>query len=345
MLKDIKQRLLDNPDSIVNILITYDFFQPHIKNNEIRFGLYEGSNPTAICIRLHDNDNLYVNDYSRSINCDFINYIIRVRQTDFRSVLSVIKAELGIDNFYELTTQRQIFGGFYNKISKYNDDLYVKTYPYTVLDDYIDAFSARFARDNINLDSQNRFQIRYDAESQRIVFPIYNKYAELIGIKGRMNEEAGDGDSKYLYLLRCPMSSTLYGYTQNYQHLQETDILIFEAEKSVMQCSSYEIYNCVALGSNSLSQTQCKMLMELNPKSVVFLLDKGLDIQITIKNIRSLQQYTRMADTKIYYWDWQKSQIDIPDKASPSDCGKTTLNAILNELTEYKDESEDEFII
>ena len=346
MLKDIKKRLLDNPESIVNILITYEFFQPHIKNNEIRFGLYEGSNPTAICIRLHNNDNLYVNDYSRSINCDLINYIIRVKQTDFRSVLSVIKVELGIDNFYDLSEQRQIFGGFYNRISKYNDDLYVKTYPCSVLNDYLDVFSARFAKDHISFDTQDRFQVRYDVDSQRIVFPIYNKYGELIGAKGRASWEVEDGESKYLYLLRCPMSSTLYGYTENFQYLQNADILIFEAEKSVMQCASYGINNAVALGSNSLSQTQCKILLELNPKKLIFMLDKGLDLQVTIKNIKALQQYTRMSDVRIYYWDWTQSKLDLPDKASPSDNGKDVLlNVLNNELVEYKDESEDEFII
>lgn len=346
MLKDIKKRLLDNPESIVNILITYDFFQPHIKNNEIRFGLYEGSNPTAICIRLQNNDNLYVNDYSRSINCDLINYIIRVRQTDFKSVLSVIKAELDIENFYDLSEQRQIFGGFYNRISKYNDDLYIKTYPYSALNDYLDAFSARFAKDNINFDTQNRFQVRYDVETQRIVFPIYNKYGELIGAKGRANWEVEDGESKYLYTIKCPMSSTLYGYTENYQYLQNADVLIFEAEKSVMQCSTYGINNAVALGSNSLSQTQCKILLELNPKKLIFLLDKGLDLQITFRNIKVLQQYTRMSDVRIYYWDWTKSRLELPDKASPSDNGKEILLNILdNELVEYIDESEDEFII
>lgn len=346
MLKGIKQRLLENPESIVNILITYEFSKPIVKNNEIRFGLQEGSNPNGISIRLHNNENLYVNDYIRGINADLINYIIKVKNSDFRSVLSVIKTELGIESFYDISTQRQIFGGFYNRISKYNDDLFVKTYPYSILDDYIDSYSERFAKDNINVDAQDRFQLRYDVISQRIVFPVYNKYAELIGIKGRADWDVDEDESKYLYLVNCPMSSTLYGYTQNFTHLQDGEILIFEAEKSVMQCSSYGIYNAVALGSHSLSQTQCKMLMELSPKKIVFLFDKGLDLGETTKNIKALEQFTRMSDVQIYYWDWEKSTVDLPEKASPSDCGKEKLKYILkHELVHYNEESEDEFII
>ena len=76
------------------------------------------------------------------------------------------------------------------------------------------------------------------------------------------------------------------------------------------------------------------------------MLDKGLDLQVTIKNIKALQQYTRMSDVRIYYWDWTQSELDLPDKASPSDNGKDVLlNVLNNELVEYKDESEDEFII
>ena len=75
MLKDIKRELLLNPQAIVNILETYDFYNPRIHNNEIRCGLSEGHNPTAIRIKLINNDNLFVSDYTRGISYDLINYI------------------------------------------------------------------------------------------------------------------------------------------------------------------------------------------------------------------------------------------------------------------------------
>ena len=73
--------------------------------------------------------------------------------------------------------------------------------------------------------------------------------------------------------------------------------------------------------------------MELAPKRVVFMLDKGLDSDITKRNAKILSAYTRMFDTQIWWWDWTKSSL--PDKASPSDYGANTLkNIIDNEIVE-----------
>lgn len=340
MFKDIKHRLLDNPQSIINILEQYEFYKPRIYNNEIRCGLYEGANPTAIRIKLVNNENLYVCDFSRNVNEDIINYLIKVKGTDFKQVLNTIKKELGIQSFYTFTEKKSIFGGFYNRISKFQSAMYVKTYPEDILNEYNIAYNKRFLDDNISLQTQKYFDIGYDIVSQRITIPIRNAYGELIGLKARRNYESDD-EPKYMYLLPCPMSQTLYGFSQNYVHLFNGDIYIFEAEKSVLQCHTYGIYNALALGSNSLSDTQCKLLMGLQPKRIIFMLDKGLDIDNTLRNIEKLLLYTRMNDVQICYWDWILNTT-LPDKASPSDYGKNVLQDIINnEIVEYKCESEE----
>lgn len=329
MFTEIKRSLLEAPDSIINILTEYDFYKPQLRYNEIRCGLYEGSNPTAICIRLKDNDKLYVTDFSRNVNADIINYIIKVKNVTFKEVLGSIKAELGIENFYSINTKRSAFGGFYDTIYKQNSELYVKTYPDSILNEYKNVYSRRFAQDNISFAAQDYFGIGYDAISQRITIPIYNLYGELIGIKGRATWEVADDEPKYLYLVPCPMSSTLYGYSHNYQYLQGDTIYVFEAEKSPQQCYTFGVRNAVALGSNSLSDIQCKLLMSVQPKRIVWMLDKGLDLQNTFTNIDKLRKYTRMSDVQILYWDWCKS--DLPDKSSPSDYGKAEFEKIVRE--------------
>ena len=108
-----------------------------------------------------------------------------------------------------------------------------------------------------------------------------------------------------------------------------------EAEKSVMQIYSYGYRNAVAIGSNSLSTTQCKLIVELQPTKIVFLLDKGLDLENTFANIERLQAYMRMSDAEVWYWNWHLS--DLPDKSSPSDYGKDTLDKILTtQLQKYR---------
>lgn len=330
MFKDLKKELLSNPQFIVNILDYYEFYKIHIQSNEIRCGLYEQGNPTAIRIKLKNNDNLYVTDYVRNLNCDLISYIIKVRNVQFSDVLGVIKSELGIQDFYNFTTKRTIFGGFYDRIKNKTTVLPLKTYNNSILEQYHSVYNMRFLKDNIGFETQDKFNIGYDIESQRITIPIYNEYGELVGIKGRANWDVSEDEVKYLYLIPCAMSQTLYGCCQNYDSLAENDIYVFEAEKSVLQCHSYGIHNAVALGSHSLSTQQCKLIMSLNPKRVIFLLDKGLEIEKTMNNIEKLQSFTRMFSTGIWWWDWRKNQT-FNDKDSPSDKGRSALEQIIRE--------------
>lgn len=340
MIKKLKKELLSKPDSIIHILESYDFSNPTIRRDEIRFGYGEGHNPTAIKLKL--SESLYVSDYVRDLSGDIFEYISKARQTTFVEVLKVVKKELGVTEFSKIH-KNEVFGGFYNRIGKKRTEIEVPVISESILDDYEQTPTRRFLNDNINFDAHKAFGIGYDTVSQRITIPIYNAYGELIGIKGRANWNTDDDEPKYLYLVPCPMSSTLYGYCQNYEYLSKEDILIFEAEKSVMQCYSYGIRNAVALGGNSLSDTQCKLLLERNPKSIVFMLDVGLDFDNIIKNAKKILSYARMKDIQIKYWD--TSMTLLPDKASPSDFGVDVLNEIIEtELEEYNNETEVECI-
>ena len=343
MLKDLKKELLKSPQSIINILEQYKFSKIHIQNNEIRFAIAEGHNSSAIRIKLTDNDNLYVDDFVRNVcndygsRCDLISYIIKTKNTDFVTVLSSIKNELGITDFYDFHTKQSVFGGFYDRIKKNQVNLNVKTYKEKILNEYLNVYSEHFEEDRITFETQDKFQIGYDIDSQRITIPIRNAYGELIGIKGRATWDITEDECKYLYIVPCPMSSTLFGYCQNYEFLNQADeIYIGESEKFVMQCYSYGIRNCVSLGSNSLSTMQAQLLVELNPKKIVFMLDKGLDFANTKANVERLKLFTRMFDIEICWWDWQIN-TNLPDKASPSDYGKRVfIDIIKNELKEVE---------
>lgn len=342
MIKDIKSELLSKPESIINILESYGFSKPIVRGSEIRFGYGEGHNPTAIRLKL--SESLWVSDYVRpECNGDLFEYIIKSRNETFVSVLKRIKDELGITEFSFVRKRTGIFGGFYSNIKIKKDEPDIKVYDNSILSDYVSVPSRRFLDDNINLDTHKAFDIRYDIASQRIIIPIRNAYGELIGVKGRANWDVGEDEPKYLYLVPCSMSATLFGYCQNYEFLSGTDVFIFEAEKSVMQCYSYGIRNVVALGGNSLSNTQCKLLLERNPSSVVFMLDVGLGFENIKKNAEKILSYSKMRDITIKYWD--TSMTLLPDKASPSDYGKDTLLDIINtELEVYKHEEEVEYI-
>ena len=195
----------------------------------------------------------------------------------------------------------------------------------------------RFQRDNISLEAQMKFGIGYDVCTDRITIPIRDQHGSLMGIKGRRNHETdNEEDPKYLYLVPCQMSKTLFGYSTNYSSMYGGTVMVFESEKSVLQCASYGYHNAVALGSNSLSEYQAKMILSLNPQKVIFMLDSDLPLENTKRNIDMLRSVAIMRDLQINYFDWTEC-LELPAKASPSDEGKEVFEYILAE--NIKDES------
>ena len=334
MIQELKKQLLENPENICTLLEEFDFAHITLKRNEIRFARNSDGGPN-IRIRLND-EYLNVTDYVNSIHTDIISYIIKEKHTDFRSVLSAIKRILNLSDDWRPQSRHLIFGGVYEHII-HRTDSSPKTYDESILDEYLKVPNERFQRDNISLEAQMKFGIGYDVGTDRITIPIRDQHGSLMGIKGRRNYETDNKeDPKYLYLVPCQMSKTLFGYSTNYSSMYGRTIMIFESEKSVLQCASYGYHNAVALGSNSLSEYQAKMILSLNPQKVIFMLDSDSPLENTKRNIDMLRSVAIMRDLQINYFDWTEC-LELPAKASPSDEGKEVFEYILAE--NIKDES------
>ena len=331
--------MLDNPEKLEELLEYFNFYNIHIHQSYISFGRAIDSSKKSIVIRLEKNDYLYVSDYARNINQDLFTYISEQRLVDFKDIISVVRKILKIDDFSIFREPQGIFGGFYEKIRKKNEYT-CRTYDESILNKYVALANMRFIRDNITIDTQQFFNIRYDVESQGIVIPIYNQVGELMGVKVRCNYDVRDGEMKYYYLIPCQMSQTLYGYSQNYNYLVNNVIYIFESEKSIMQCYSYGIRNCVALGSGSISRKQVQMLLELNPKKIIFMHDTGYDLENILRNINMVKSYSRFSEVELGYWDYFDRLYD--DKLSPSDSGREELLRIMDSEIKMIGDDEDE---
>lgn len=331
MLEEIKKQLLDNPEKLKEVLEGFGYCNVVIRPNYIQCGRDEVSSKKSIVIKLHDNPYLIVMDYARNIRKDIFSYIIEQRKVSFSDVLAMVKKVLNIENFYYQYENNGIFGGFYNRIKK-KRNLQINTYDNSILDNYKKCANTKFLQDNISIETQKYFDIRYDIESQTIIIPIYTQLGDLMGIKARCNYDVEDGGMKYYYHVPCQCSQTLYGYAHNYKYLVNNTVYILEAEKSVLQFHTYGIRNCVALGSGSLSAKQAQMILELNPTKVIFLHDVGYEKDFIMRNIYILKSYSRFSEFEIGYWDNENK--NYPDKVSPSDMGKCILERILK--TEIK---------
>lgn len=342
--EEIKEKLLEQPESIINILETFDCHKARINGREIRCAREEGANPTAVVIRLVQNENLLIKDYELNIVLDLINYLIKVKNATFKDVMNAIKQELHLDSIYNYKKKTGLFGGLYDGLNRNNGEISVITYPEEILKQYGDTPNTLWLQDGISLSTQRKWSIGYDVQSQRITMPIRTSTGEIMAIKGRLNGEPEEFEPKYLYLMQGPMSQTLFGYSENYSSLYENEVLIVESEKSVLKLDSWGYNNVVALGSNSLSTTQCKLLMSLNPKCVTFMLDKSLPLENTKRNTELLKTFCTMKQVKIKYWNWEDN-LTLDEKAAPCDDTKEEFQYILNNeiepienLTEEEDE-------
>lgn len=332
---EIKRDLISTPDYIVELLTSFDFHNINIRNNEIRFARDENGGQN-VRIRTRNNDCVIVNDFVRGSHQDIFAYISSEKGNSFSDVLKECRKIMGLKDDWSKKKSCVPFGGIYSSIYAKKDCSY-KVYDKAELDKYIPCGNRRFLADNIPLKTQRKFNIGYNPVTDRISIPVFDEIGQLCGVKCRRNYEVGedDDDPKYIWELPSNKSNLLYGVYEHYTSLYGADsILIFEAEKSVQQTDGYGYYNTVALMGNTLSQNQCKALIGFNAKEYIFLLDEGLDLNVTMNNINELNSYAAMFDFRIGYWDWKKSK-DLPLKCSPSDLGKDRFENILRNEVVY----------
>lgn len=329
MLNEIKEKLIESPEKLVELLESFGFEHINHRGNEIRFARdwQGGSN---ISIKLKNNPYCVVSDWSRGVCTDIISYIIQEKSADFRGVLQSTKKILGLGNDWRPQQRKALFGGIYQNISNPNREIQLKTYDESVLDKYEKVGNLRFLRDGISLDAQKFWGIRFSIEDNAIIIPIYNEFGDLIGAKARINGEPEEGESKYYYPLPTQVSQTLYGYAANYQYLYGNDVVIVESEKAVAQAYTFNVRNVIGLGSNSISEKQSKMILQLQPKRIILALDEGLSFEQIQRDADIIKSCCGIFDVEIWYWDADQD-LDILPKSSPTDMGKEKFEEIMEE--------------
>ena len=341
MLNKIKEQLVEQPEKLVDLLSHCGFEHINHRGNEIRFARdwQGGSN---ISIRLKNNPFCCVSDWSRGICTDIISYIIQEKSVEFREVLQAAKKILNLSDDWRPQQRKLLFGGIYQNLSCYNKEIKLKTYDESVLNCYERISNLRFLRDGISLEAQRFFDIRFSVEDNAIIIPLHNEVGDLVGAKARINWTPEEDESKYYYPIAAPASQMLYGYSKNYEYLYGADtIYIGESEKFCMQLYSMGIRNCVSIGSHTLSEKQAKLLLQLQPKSVTFMLDEGLDLIETKRNADVLQSVLGMMQVDVYFFDHTEC-LELGPKDSPSDHGIEVWNEIIENHIKNISELEDE---
>lgn len=174
--------------------------------------------------------------------------------------------------------------------------------------------------EGIGWQTLRRFQVRYDAFDDRIVYPIKDFDGNVISICGRTCDPDYKVKKlrKYTYLQPLGSLNTLYGFSDNRQAIIDAqEIILFEGAKSCMKAYEWGFKNTSALCTSHLSLNQLRFLIGLcsfNRVTVVFALDSDIDIRQD-ENIRKLCGYARV--------EWIRNRDGLLDpKDSPADQGR-----------------------
>ena len=220
------------------------------------------------------------------------------------------------------------------------DDIILNILPFIPFRDWID--------EDIDVDVQNKFGIKYYPTQQSIIIPHYHVDGRLVGIRQRtIVEEDIIAYGKYRpaiingEMYNHPIALSLYGLYQNKENISRAKkCVVFESEKSVMKMESYfgsQMNIGVACSGSSLHEYQMRLLLELGVEEVIIAFDRQYK-EIGDSEFNKLKQNLINIDNKYrtkvnISFAFDKEHL-LPYKASPIDVNKQIfMNLINNRIT------------
>ncbi|MBY6838671.1 toprim domain-containing protein [Clostridium botulinum] len=213
------------------------------------------------------------------------------------------------------------------KNNYYNNNLdELKIYHEDIFREYVKIPYIEWIKEGIMPYTQKEFNVGYSLKNNRVCIPWKlwcgeeNDYTGLIG--RTLNKDYNLFNiPKYFPLISFPKSLNLFGLQENYKYIQEKgEVIVYEAEKSVLKSHSLFIKNTVALGGHELSDEQIKILVSLNVR-IIFAMDNDMSEELSIKMCKRVQHLRKTG----YIYDEFKL---TGNKSSPIDKGLKVYNAL-----------------
>lgn len=172
--------------------------------------------------------------------------------------------------------------------------------------------------EGINVAELQKYEVRIDPISNRIVYPVYDADYKLIGVKGRTRFKNYKelGIMKYMNYHRLGVLDFFTGAKQAADYIKQTnEIVIVEGIKSVMKLDQWGYHNAVSAETSTLNEYQIELLIRMQVKDVVIAFDKDVSLK-KIKQCTALLR--KFANCYVVVDRWKL----LDDKDSPPDRGK-----------------------
>ena len=274
--KEFKEYLLKDSNRIIKILEDTNFHDLwYEKEDVIRGALPDHDNNTSLRVVL--NETLSTSMFSIGYNGDLIGAIQEIKGWDFTTTFAYMKALFGIGNSIQQVQTTSLIEE-YRQFAKYGmvvQGKENKKYDNSYLTRFIAMPHKSLIEEGISPDVIKQFNICYDPERDRIIFPHYdwNNEDNIVGVQGRtvLDSETAKllGIPKYWnYIDGFSKSNNLYGFQEAKKHMEEKGkLILFEGEKSVLKhftLNRGKGYS-VALGNHSLSRIQRDFIIRNTP--------------------------------------------------------------------------------
>lgn len=236
-------------------------------------------------------------DYSSGFGGNLVTFVKKYHHCSGRDAVDKIKEFAGIDGDVDVGAQRLVTTSVCKMFRKHENTV-KKSCAKILADDYMNRYEDNqdklkvWTDEGISEEAIKQFQVKYDAFSDRIVYPIRNVDGKIVNIGGRALDPLWKekGQKKYCYFFSWGTIDTIYGLYENMEAIQrEHEIILFEGCKSVLIANSWGLQNTGAILTSHLNIHQMRLLARLGCK-VVFALDKDVDVRLD-KHIEKLKRY------------------------------------------------------
>ena len=330
--KQLKEYIIQNEDCLITILEDLGFHKIVDRGEYVTCALPEHNNSSGFSVL---KENLYCNSFSTHLEFkgNIFELVQQMKGKTFGQSIYYIHKLLGLK--YEYNGKKEepkedsildFFKKYKTKPNKRNTkEKELKFYTdEEIFGMYTQCPYANWIKEGIIARIQKEFGIGYHFDSKRVVIPHrYWKTGEIIGLIGRTlksNIEIEMFDiPKYFPLIPYPKSKNLYGLWENMEYIKQVkEVIVFEAEKSVLKMASKGYRNTCCVSCHDLSEEQVKILIGLNV-NIVLAYDsdipiefmeseakkfKGLrNVSIVINQYNVLKEKESPADATLKIWE------------------------------------------
>lgn len=276
---------------------------------------------------------------------NIFNLLMMVRDWDFITSYNYICRKFNFSRDIQL--EERLDFSFFEKFEAMDNKQEYTPLDQRILRGFYPFYHEDWLEEYITMDTMRKFNILFNVKDYRIVIPHYNAKGELIGIRRRNLTDTDLLRGKYMPEVINGLSYThslggnLYGLNGTLQPIIESKtIILFEAEKSVLQLDSYNLgLGGVALCGSSLTDGQFDILIDLiseyDIKEIIIALDKEF-IEVGDKLEEFYQRKIRLniIDKLLPYVDvsviWDTNNL-LDYKDSPTDKGSEIFEKLLKE--------------